>query len=358
MTRKRKTLPKEIDELLETGDIETLKQVFSRCEPNALRYSKYGSNIFSRTPLPREFAIWAKEQGADVNFKDYNGNTPIYYQITRYRGDEQLLIDLGADIHVTSYDGDTLLHKAAMFGRPQTVKTLLAAGLDIYINAKASSFNSYSTPLEAALIHFHRSPYSISLEVCQILLEHGAEITENARKQVRKIGENFERIKHGITEQDFLISQTESLSRLYEIFDVEPAKEIIIHDGISPIIIEETTFASRFNKLWDYLVPPSGQAKTAQGEALRIAGRIEDELSRNGGANWDNDYRNMLKIFPNYLILGNPLSEQDITEAKHLSIFLRSGNCTREGRRLCELAVKWILQNPKVLEPLEANYNR
>ena len=70
MAKKRKTLPKEITSFLETGDIDVLKEQFSQCEPDAVS-GKYGSNIFSLTPLPREFAFWAKEQGADVNFKDY-----------------------------------------------------------------------------------------------------------------------------------------------------------------------------------------------------------------------------------------------------------------------------------------------
>jgi len=77
MAKKRKTLPKEMSALLECGDIAALKEQFLRCEPNAVT-NKYGSNIFSLTPLPGEFAFWAKEQGADVNFRDYYGRTPIF----------------------------------------------------------------------------------------------------------------------------------------------------------------------------------------------------------------------------------------------------------------------------------------
>lgn len=73
MAKKRKTLPKEIKPLLENGDIEMVKEQFSQCELDAVT-GKYGSNIFSLTPLPREFAFWAREQGADVNFSDYYGS--------------------------------------------------------------------------------------------------------------------------------------------------------------------------------------------------------------------------------------------------------------------------------------------
>ena len=92
MAKKRKTLPKEIKPLLENGDIEMVKGQFSQCEPDAVT-GKYGSNIFSLTPLPREFAFWAREQGADVNFNDYYGKTPIFYHASAWNGDVQLLID-------------------------------------------------------------------------------------------------------------------------------------------------------------------------------------------------------------------------------------------------------------------------
>ena len=58
------------------------------------------------------------------------------------------------------------------------------------------------------------------------------------------------------------------------------------HDGVSPIIFEEGKNAielrAQFHQLWDYLVPPSGQAETAQGEIIRIAGRIQHEMLDNG----------------------------------------------------------------------------
>ena len=103
MAKKRKTLPKEIGALLEKKDIEALKEQFLRCEPNAIT-NKYGSNIFSLSPLPREFAFWAKEQGADVNFKDSYEKTPIFRHASVWNGDVQLLIELGAKADVASHD--------------------------------------------------------------------------------------------------------------------------------------------------------------------------------------------------------------------------------------------------------------
>ena len=120
MAAKKKRLPKEIKQLLEAGDIEELKKQLALCEPNAIS-GKYGSNIFSLTPLPRELAVWAQQQGADVNFKDYYEKTPIFLQVSAWNGDAQLLIDLGADVHVAQYDGTTPLHLASIYGRTQAV---------------------------------------------------------------------------------------------------------------------------------------------------------------------------------------------------------------------------------------------
>ena len=47
MAKKRKTLPEEMKELLESGDLAALKEQFLRCEPNAITYKKYGSNILA-----------------------------------------------------------------------------------------------------------------------------------------------------------------------------------------------------------------------------------------------------------------------------------------------------------------------
>lgn len=95
--------------LLEAGDIEALKETFSRCEPNAVT-DKYGSNIFSLSPLPCEFAFWAQEQGADVNFPDYYNKTPIFNHFSVWNGDVPLLLELGAAADVASNFGVTPLH--------------------------------------------------------------------------------------------------------------------------------------------------------------------------------------------------------------------------------------------------------
>lgn len=356
MAKKRSTLPKELDALLEAEDIEGLIALFSRCEPNALTSRTYGSNIFSKTPLPRDFALWAKEQGADVNFVDHYGKTPIFYQASAWRGDVPLLIELGAEVKAAA-GGDTPLHYASIYGRPKAVKALLDAGADVEARPEEPLFHTRQSPLEMALCQ-NRVPFVPLLEVCGLLLERGAKITQNARKAVAHIGEQFERGRPGIQDPEFLAQQTDALQQLNEIFDVEPAKPVEFHDGVSPIVITEEDFSRQYQKLWDYLVPPHGRAKTAQGEAIRIIGRVSHEILDNGGMNWDGEFRKMLRVLSEYLKLGHPLPEEDLTDVIRLTRALRDGRGEDEPEALCAYAVAWVLKNPDVLPPLPADYDR
>ena len=363
MGKKRKTLPKEIGGLLESGNIEAIKEQLSRCEPNALTSVKYGSNIFSLSPLPREIALWAKEQGADVNFKDYYNKTPIFSQAAAWRGDVQLLIDLGAKVDVADDFGVTPLHLAALYGRLDAVRALLDAGVDV--NVKSGQHDGrygYQTPLEKTLAQ-DRLPYQELLAMCTLLLDRGAEITGCCREYLRRSAEQFQRDKRGIKDPAFLRSQTEGMEKLYRLFDVAPAGEVPFHDGVSPILVTETGEEAQFRQLWDFLVPPNGRAQTAQGEIIRIAGRIENELMGNGGINWDEDFRKMLRAFPQYVRLGNAFSQDDIQAAEALtSLLTAAGDAGRIDdflcKTLCACAVTWVQQNPEPLPPLEADYKR
>lgn len=347
MKKKKTTLPANFQELLVQGNLDSLKQVFESCEFDAVHSEYYGGNAFAMTPLPKEFAVWLKEQGADIEMCNRYGQTPLFKHAGAYNGDVDLLIALGADVNATSGDGSTPLHHAASYVRLAAVDALIAHGADVNAKSRDESL----TPLEMMLVKASGPAYLPP--ICETLLEHGAIITERSREAVARLGRDFEFAWRSNKENTFMKElKADALPRLYTIFDVAPVTEMPMHDGVSPIIIEETGFREQYHHMWNYLVPDSGRAATAQGEAIRIAGKVSHEILDNGGINWDRDFKKLLKALPKYFKMGNALPKTDLLEVNRLIKALSAGNGDDEPRRLTEYAVKWVLQNQTVIAPL------
>lgn len=141
------------------------------------------------------------------------------------------------------------------------------------------------------------------------------------------------------------------------------SRENPIHDGVSPITVPEGDEDKAFQILWDALVPPCGKAQTAQGEIIRIAGRVQHEFLNNGCINWDEDFQKMLDAFLNYLRLGSGFDEEDMKAAQVLVLLLKENGDKgfiddRLTSVLCSCAMAWVKRNPEVLAPLKAEYIR
>lgn len=353
MSEKLHELPKEMEQFLKDGKIEECKKLFLMCEPNAITYK--GMNIFSLMPMPEEFAFWAKEQGADIHFKDQYGRTAIF-EIARRDGDISLLIALGADIHATWSDGCTPLHIAAARGCKKAVRTLLKAGAEVDARTKDHNGFGHFTPLEKVL--FEPSISSIKkYELAKILLDRGAEMTRRSRQFVSAFSEVFHRHNAGKKASKSLQNQAAALEKLCSLFGVEPLAETAFHDGKSPILVTDFLgYSNHFEELWQFLVPESGRAQTAQGEVIRIAGRIQHELMDNGGMNWDDDFRNMLFTFREYLRYGSPLADAWLDE---IIDALKNGDVHDAMiYRLCYCAVEWVRENPEAMPLLDGDYTR
>lgn len=136
-----------------------------------------------------------------------------------------------------------------------------------------------------------------------------------------------------------------------------------VHDGVSPIIVQDGDEDKAFQALWDYLVPPRGKAQTAQGEIIRIAGRVQYEFLDNGCINWDEDFKKMLDAFLQYLQLGKGFDEEDLKTAGVLvNLIKENGDQGFIDDKLilvlCSCAMTWVKQNPEVMAPLPAEYSR
>ena len=354
MAKKRVTLPKEFNELLTDGNIDQLKAVYNKCELTAHngRYSLSTALHFGG--VPDELVIWLVEQGLDINIPDYYGATPLYRQAILGRDTVKLLCELGADIEKPNTYGDTPLHMAAEFFHPKTVKFLIDKGANVNVENDMGR-----TPLASVLMVCRGIYIAQTAEIASMLLEAGAKKTSKMKERVEQIGKDFEFHRESI-HPDYIEAADKGLTKLYEIFDVKPVAKRITHDGVSPILVKEGSWEEQYEELWSFLIPSSGAAKTVQGEVIRIPGRVRDELDRNGGVNWDRDYRKMLQAMPQYLSLGIPLSDQELEETKELIAQVHGKDFDDEPRldRLCQLAIAWIKQNPDPLLLEKTSYKR
>ena len=354
MAKKRVTLPKEFKDLMDEGNIEALKAVYDRCELTA-----HDGRFSLCTPLhmggvPDELVIWLVEKGLDINIPDYYGATPLYRQATMGRETVKLLLELGADIGKPNTYGETPLHVAAEFFHPKTVKCLLEKGANVNVENDMGR-----TPLASVLMVCRGIYIAQTAEIASMLLEAGAKKTSAMKEKVENIGKDFEFHRESI-HPDYIEAADKGLTKLYELFDVKPVEKRITHDGVSPILVKEGSWEEQYEELWSFLIPSSGAAKTVQGEVIRIPGRVRGELDRNGGVNWDRDYRKMLQALPQYLSLRIPLSDQELEETKELIAQVHGKDFDDEPRldRLCQLAIAWIKQNPEPLLLEKTSYKR
>ena len=102
---------------------------------------------------------WALNLGLDINALLWGGFTPLHW--AKNIALVELLISAGADVNVKDYKGDTPLHRAVWMDNIELAKLLIASGTDV--NAKD---NYGETPLHLAK----------SEEMKVLLEQHGATI--------------------------------------------------------------------------------------------------------------------------------------------------------------------------------------
>lgn len=345
----KKLLPKTFEDLLASDDLAALKAVFETCEMNARGgYAKQTALAFDA--CPDELARWLVAEGADLSAADTWGNTPLHTRSRSRRGRIGVLLELGADVNSATASVGTPLHAAADSFNVETVRLLLDRG------ARVDALNKDGlTPLELALRGCSNINIGDMAALAETLLAAGAARTPRMAGRVGEIGKRFEFHRAGFN-PDSVEAASAALERLYAVFDAPPVPRRTLHDGASPIAVRSTRWQEQHQELWELLVPGRGPAATVQGEVIRIAGRIWDEFERNGGANWDADYREMAGALLGHVRTGHSLPPPDISEIAGILAHIRrdSGNTGR----LAELAVAWVLANPTPVKLEPPPYNR
>ncbi|MGD1927997.1 MAG: ankyrin repeat domain-containing protein [Leptolyngbyaceae cyanobacterium] len=340
----RKTLPKDLDELLDAAaasdDYRAVYEALQRCLPDAR--GGYGKGtLLMNGRCTVELARWAIERGTDIHATDTWGYTALH-ESARSRFHHRLtpaqLIDLGADVHRTSNEGLTPLHSAVDGKHLDAVQALLAHGA--HVNARSTND---LTPLEYGFLRMSNVHLVAMVPVAKALLNAGAEVTQQAKEAVLRASQNFEFHRAGFN-SDSVEETSAAAEALCALFSVEPAARRRMHDGNSPIVAIARTPAERFAELWDLLVPSSGPCKTLQGEVVRIAGRVRDEWYRNGGGNWDRDYASMASAFNKHVGTHQALDPADLDACAQVVRSLRKNPDGSD--RLVNWAVEWVARNP------------
>ena len=275
--RQKKQLPKDFEARLEKCDLQDLKTVFDACDVNARGgYSKQTALAFAQ--CPDELARWLVEHGADMAASDSYGETPLHSRSSHWKGSIEVLLELGADVNHGENMRGTPLHSAAGSYRTATAALLLRHG------ARIDALNQEcQTPLAYALQRCTNAQIPNMAELAELFLAAGAQQTPEMKEFVARIGTNFEFHRGGFN-SDSVEATSAALDKLYLLFEAPPVPRHLLYDGKSPIVARSANWEDQHHELWELLVPSRGAAGTVQGEVVRIAGRISDELERNGGA--------------------------------------------------------------------------
>ena len=348
MAKKKKTLPANFKELLEAKDLDALKAVFNECELNAYDRYSFKTPALSFYKIPLELMDWLIAQGADINARDEYERTPLHYHAQVNNVEKvALLLERGADIEAQDKYKNTPLHFAEY--NVEVAQLLIEKGADI----KAKN-NMGHNVMERLLSRLYSGYIERAVKATEIYLKAGLKPSKYAKEQVTRVGEDFEFHRED-SDTEWVEKRDVALQQLYKLFDVPPVPRRIQHDGKSPIVLAGHTWEERYEQAWILLVPGSGSATTVQGEVVRIAGRVNDELLRNAMGNWDREYRKMLNAISGYLQQENSLSESELAEVADIQKYILEDDGAG-SHRLCELATLWVTKNPEPMVLEKVNY--
>ncbi len=337
---KRKTLPDNFGDIIDSGDMDKFKQVFEKCEITATNKGKTTCNAFSYSNLKPCHIQFLIDNGLETN-ADCGFGYPAVKFHSANKDNLKCLLDNGADVNyvAVSYRG-TAIAGACLSGDAQAVKNLLEFNASVDVMGDADGKNL----LDTALAHCESSDIPAVLEISKMLMKAGVMPTNRTVGYVRQIGERFAEMSEQ-SKNEF----SSALNELYKLFDVAiPEKEM---QG-GRIFVKSKTWQEQFRELRNMLVPASGKAQTVQGEAIRIVGKVTHEILGNGGLNWGDEYKKMLDELNCLLMTAEFSNGEDIDEAVKIIKSITSSTDRKTLYRLAEIIVKRVLANPDLI-PLD-----
>lgn len=345
---KKKTLPDNFSDIIDSGNMDAFKKVFEKCEITAANKGKTTCNAFSYRNLKPFHIQFLIDNGLEANADCGFGYPAISFHAAD-KDNLKCLLDNGADINFTAvpYRGNALA-RACSSADAKAVRNLLEANASVNVKGDADG----KTLLDTALAHCENGNIPAVLEISEMLIKAGVLPTDKTAGYVKQIGERFEFYKSEMDEQ----TKNElgsALNELYKLLDAAPVPERETPNG--KIFVRSKNWHEQFNELRNMLVPASGKAQTVQGEVIRIVGKITHEVLDNGGINWGSEYKKMLDELTDFLQTANSSNAKNINEAVGIINNITPTTDKKTLYRLAEIIVEWVLANPDLILLDEAN---
>lgn len=348
-SNKRKTLGNDFQKLVDSKNDEEIIKLLKRCEIDACGGAPVRSALGFE--LSETVMNWLVEQGANVNFTNSSGAAPLHHHAAKRTGNVKYLLKLGAEIDAKDKMGYTPLAKAVDTFQFENVKVLVEAGADINVIVREQ------TLIGLALKRTSNINIPACADIVEYLLNKGVKRTGEEEQEVTRIGNHFE-FYYDSMNPDAAVAIEAGLKRLYALFNVPPVPKRQKPESDKPIKVTATTWQKQHSELWQLLVPAKNHANTLQGEIIRISGKLSYEILDNGRMNWDEDYVKMTQAMADYMKQGN-FDENDFEECLILLKQIQADKADEaELEKLCELSVKWVLQNTMPIALNQVAYER
>lgn len=353
MPKKRITLPKDF-ERGEIYSVAELEEIFEKVEVTAVARDSGKKTALMSDRLDADGIRWLLDHGADVNAVDQYGNTALTcHAMWKAKLDlVSALLEHGADPNIAG--SSSPLATAAKSANIEGIHVLLEAGADPLLTFGTGL--SKETALDRTMVRMKHYEAPQGLEVARILVDRGATISGNTPKYLRQTMTSLRSaIANGRPWEKYLASLVE----LFELLGVDqPVPPRVLAPG-EPITVTTEGSDAQYNELWKMLVPVGGPAESVQGEVIRIAGRVGNEILGNGGGNWNKDFDQMLQAYRAHVRTGAPLDEEDLARVDDAVARLTGGAFDQEAVDvLTDLSVAWVLRNPDRVDLPAPKYRR
>ena len=266
-----------------------------------------------------------------------------------------LLIARGGDINARDTSDQTALFGVVERFPVADVSRMIAWGADPLVVADSRVYGK-ATLVENVVAWHNFLDTPRALAVIRLLLSVGAPVGERVPTALRSMDRmRCTFIMHGLPDhlsQSRIDEASAALSELCALFGVEQREA-----QRAPVVGERLVFEAGatpkqvFSRLWDQLVPDSGQCRTLQGEVIRIAGRVGHEVYDNGGINWDRSFGKLLDQYLSVVRSGLPMSPDSLARAEAAVASLKGRSMSHQAvDDITELAVEWVRLNPVLVE--------